>query len=199
MTDSHWRQDRIGAVVDAIYESFGSAASFDSGIYTTEVFSPFYGVYYGQSALNVKPDDLLYLESSFTKNAAVSSIEQPGVELCVYAEDQLGGVDSYSLFMQGPQAIIRAENPQEPSGRELVIFRDSYASSLAPLLLPGYSAVTLVDLRYIRPDLLGAFIEFTDQDVLFLYSATLFNNSDSIKSPPQEEFISPFVARSVIG
>ena len=196
MTDSHWKQDMIGGVVDAIAAGLGSDMRFDADSYERESYSPFYGVYYGQSALNVKPDELVYLVNDTTENAVVTSIEQPGAFLDIYDTNLLGGMDSYNLFMQGPQAIIRAENPYNVSGRELIIIRDSYASSLAPLLLPGYSAVTLVDLRYILPNLLGQFIDFTNQDVLFLYSATLFNNSDSIKSPPQQSFVSPFLARS---
>ena len=196
MTDSHWKQDRIGGVVDAIAEGLGSPLRFDESIYARESYSPFYGVYYGQSALNVKPDEITYLVSSATNDAVVSSVEQPGAILSVYDTNVLGEMDSYNVFMHGPQAIIRAENPGSSTGRELIIIRDSYASSLSPLFLPGYDAVTLVDIRYILPNLLDQFIDFSNQDVLFLYSATLFNNSDSIKSPPQEAFISPFFARS---
>ena len=198
MTDSHWRQDRLGAVVDAIAEGMGSALRFDAGGYSREQYAPFYGVYYGQSALNVAPDEITYLVNDATKNSAVTSIEQPGAVLEVYDTSVLGGMDSYNMFMHGPQAIIRADNPGNTSGRELIIIRDSYASSLSPLFLSGYSAVTLVDLRYIRPDLLSQFIEFTDQDVLFLFSTTLFNNSDSVKAPPQDAFVSPFLARATI-
>ena len=195
-TDSHWRQDRLGVVADALAAGLGSDVHFDLGEYTRESYSPFYGVYYGQSALNIRPDEIVYLVSDTINDSVVTSVEQPGATLGVYDTSALGGMDSYNVFMHGPQAIIRADNPLNTSGRELIIIRDSYASSLSPLLLPGYSAVTLVDLRYIRPDLLSQFIEFSDQDVLFLYSATLFNNSDSIKSPPQESFVSPFLARS---
>ena len=196
MTDSHWKQDRIGGVVDAIAAGLGSPMRFDESMYTQESYSPFYGVYYGQSALNVKPDEITYLVSGETEDAVVTSVEQPGAALSVYDLSVLGEMDSYNMFMLGPQAIVRAENPGSATGRELIIIRDSYASSLSPLFLPGYDAVTLIDLRYILPNLLGQFIDFSNQDVLFLYSTTLFNNSDSIKSPPQDAFISPFFARS---
>ena len=62
-----------------------------------------------------------------------------------------------------------------------MIFRDSYGSSLAPLLTEGYSRVTLVDIRYIHPDAIGEFVEFTDQDVLFAYSALILNSGRSLK------------------
>jgi hypothetical protein len=184
-------------VADAILAGLGSDTRFDLSAYTAKTFAPFYGVYYGQAALNVKPDTLTYLVSDTTENAVVTSIERPGETLPVYDESQLGGMDSYNLFLLGPQAVVRAENPANAGGKELVIFRDSYAGSLSPLLLDGYSAVTLVDLRYIRADLVGDYVDFgAKPDVLFLYSATLFNTSDSIQSPPAEEFVSPFFARS---
>lgn len=178
-TDAHWRQERLGNVVSAIADSFGVDIGADE--YTQERYYPFYGVYYGQSALNVKPDEMVYLTNPAIENAVVTNIERVGEVLSVYDRDQLGGMDSYNVFMEGPAAVVIARNPLNHSGRELIIFRDSYASSLSPLLLGGYGEITLIDLRYIHPDLIGDYVSFGDQDVLFLYSATLFNNSDSIK------------------
>ena len=73
------------------------------------------------------------------------------------------------------------ENPKGPAGKELVLFRDSFDSSLAPLQLDGYSKITLVDLRYVFSHTLGQYVDFTDQDVLFLYSSLLLNNSLALK------------------
>ncbi|MCL2708171.1 MAG: DHHW family protein [Defluviitaleaceae bacterium] len=202
MTDSHWRQDRLAEVVNALAEGMGKDGAFDAGNYTLKAFSPFYGVFYGQSALNVMPDEIVYLVSEVTDNALVRSLEKPGVTIPVYDESALGGIDSYSMFMAGPQAIVTAANPLDATGRGLVIFRDSYASSLSPLLLDGYAELTLVDLRYIRPDLLGEpeivgdYLNFAGKDILFLFSATIFNNSESIQNAPDGGFVSPFFARA---
>ena len=65
--------------------------------------------------------------------------------------------------------------------KELVIFRDSFASSLAPLLLDGYKKITLIDLRYLDSDLLNEYISFSNQDILFLYNTTIINNSNVLK------------------
>ncbi|MDR0326331.1 MAG: hypothetical protein LBI19_09585 [Oscillospiraceae bacterium] len=194
-TDSHWRQERLSGVVDALAAGLG--AVIDPKPYAEQHFDRFYGVYYGQSALNIDPDDLTYLVSETTDNAVVTSVEKPGEIIPVYDLTQLGAMDSYSMFMGGPAAIVTAQNPQNSSGRGLILFRDSYASSLSPLLLDGYSTITLVDLRYVNPEMVGEFVEFTNQDVLFIYSATLFNTSDSVRAPGA--FVSPFVARGRIG
>ena len=62
--------------------------------------------------------------------------------------------------------------------KNLILFRDSYGSSLAPLLASGYRTITLVDLRYLSSDQLDQYIDFEDQDVLFLYR---LNNSLSMR------------------
>ena len=43
------------------------------------------------------------------------------------------------------------ENTENKTGRELVVFRDSFASSFVPLLVEGYDKITLIDTRYISP------------------------------------------------
>ena len=77
--------------------------------------------------------------------------------------------------------MLTIENPDYNGTRELIVFRDSYGSSLIQLLVTGYSKVTVVDTRYISPKLLNQYIEFKDQDVLFMYSTLIINNSTTLK------------------
>ena len=77
--------------------------------------------------------------------------------------------------------MLTIENPDYKGTKELIVFRDSYGSSLIPLLVTGYSKVTVVDTRYISPKLLNQYIEFKDQDVLFMYSTLIINNSTTLK------------------
>ena len=77
--------------------------------------------------------------------------------------------------------MLTIENPDYNGTRALIVFRDSYGSSLIPLLVTGYSKVTVVDTRYISPKLLNQYIEFKDQDVLFMYSTLIINNSTTLK------------------
>jgi len=77
--------------------------------------------------------------------------------------------------------LLRIENPNAKTDRELILFRDSFGSALAPLLLQDYKTVTLVDIRYISSQLLGNFLTFQKQDVLFAYSTLILNNSTTLK------------------
>ena len=85
------------------------------------------------------------------------------------------------MFLSGSLSLITIENPNATTDKELVIFRDSFGSSIAPLLVEGYAKITLVDIRYITSDLVGRFIDFENQDVLFLYSTLVLNNSVTLK------------------
>ncbi len=85
------------------------------------------------------------------------------------------------MYLSGARALLTIENPEAKTDRELIIFRDSFGSSLAPLLVQGYAKVTLVDIRYLRADMLDQVMDFYGQDVLFLYSTLVLNNSSGIK------------------
>ena len=91
------------------------------------------------------------------------------------------GRDPYEMFLSGSLSLITIENPGAGTDKKLVLFRDSFGSSIAPLLICGYSQITLVDIRYIQPDLLGRFIDFPNCDVLFLYSTLVLNHSDTLR------------------
>ena len=59
----------------------------------------------------------------------------------------------------------------------MILFRDSFGSSLVPLLLDNYRKITLVDIRYISSKILEQYIDFNGQDVLFLYSSLVLNQN----------------------
>ena len=85
------------------------------------------------------------------------------------------------LFLSGAAALLTIENPAGEPGKELIVFRDSYGSSLIPLLVKDYAKVTVIDTRYVAPVLLEKLVEFKGQDVLMLYSTLLLNSSFSLK------------------
>ena len=176
-TDSHWRQEYLLPVAQTLTHSMG--VEFKQGSFTQERFDSFYGVYYGHSALNIAPDELIWLVSETTQNAIVTSAERPGRQQ-VYDISRLESVDPYNMFMCGPTPIVTARNRANSGGRNLIIFRDSFSSALSPLLLDSYHTVTLIDLRYTLPNQLND-VDFAGADVLFLYSTGLFNNAGIVR------------------
>ncbi len=179
-TDTHWRQECIGDVAAAIGSAMG--VTLDAEYEQLELPHPFYGVYYGQLALPVKPDSLYYLNNAMLDGCTVTSYDTGlPVEKTVYDMEKADGRDPYEMFLCGSDALLTIENPDAATDKELVVFRDSFGSSLMPLLVESYSKITLVDIRYVQSAAIGSFVTFEDQDVLFLYSTLVLNNSLALK------------------
>lgn len=175
-TDTHWRQEKILDVAQKLGREMGVPLRAD---YTVEQLErPFYGVYHGQFALPLPAEKLYYLRNDLTDGYQVYDYET-GQNLPVYNLE--AGEDLYELFLFGSKSLLTLENPAATTDRELVVFRDSFGSSLIPLLAEGYRRITVVDIRYISPAVLGRFVELKDQDVLFLYNASVLNNSITLK------------------
>ena len=176
-TDTHWRQEAILSAAEKIAEALGVTV----GEFTEKnLNTPFYGVYCGQSALNLRPDEIWVMEADWMADCKVYDAES-GSWGDIYDLPKLEGQDPYEVYLSGSRSLLTIENPNAESDRELIIFRDSFGSSVAPLLVKDYARVTLVDIRYMSPTMLGNFIEFGEQDVLFLYSTLVLNNSETIK------------------
>lgn len=172
-TDSHWRQERILPLAVYMGEKMGVEIPLEYEEKTLDI--PFYGVYKGQISLPKKPDTIRFLT-----NETIEALQVEGAD-AVYDRKKAEGKDPYEFFLSGNQPLVKIKNPGKPEGKRLVVFRDSYASSLMPLLAQGYSEVTMVDLRYMNSLLLEKFVSFENADVLFLYSTSILNHANSMK------------------
>ena len=174
-TDTHWRQERLENVVFTINKSMGNKTSFN---YKENKYSPFYGVYYGQAAINIEPDELIYLTNDYLDNVIVEDLEGNNK---LYDIDALKDLDSYDVFVGGATPFVKIINPNSNSDKELILFRDSFGSSIAPLLVENYKSITLVDMRYMNMSLLKEKVEFKNKDILILYSTLIVNDSSTLK------------------
>ena len=179
-TDTHWRQENLIPAAGVIAEAMGIPAPKPEDFRPTTLEKPFYGVYYGQAALPMEPEDLVILENEWLADCTVYDHET-GKTGKVYDLSKLEGKDLYEVFLSGPKALLTIDNPRGTAGKELVVFRDSFGSAMVPLLMADYAKVTVVDIRYIQMDVLDRFLEFKGQDVLLLYSTLVLNNSETIK------------------
>lgn len=180
-TDIHWKQEKIGEVVKTIALHMNNEPIDIK--YNKLTYDNFYGALYGKIPNNEKPDTITYLIDENTINTKVFDYEK-NQYYKVYEEQNLKNIDSYDIFLGGAKALLIMENKNSKTDKELVIFRDSFGSSLAPLLLPYYKKITLVDLRYINSDYIinNNLIDFdNNQDILFIYGIPIINNSFTLK------------------
>lgn len=177
-TDTHWRQEKIRPAAEKLAEALGFTLSAN---YTEKQLpNDFYGVYYGQAALPMDADKISYVTSEIIEGASVFNAET-GKTGSVYDFEELSGADPYEFFLSGAAALLTIENPAAENEKELIIFRDSFGSSVAPYLIEGYSKITLVDIRYVASSMLGELVDFENADVLFLYSSLVLNESFTLK------------------
>ncbi len=183
-TDSHWSQDKIVDVAEALVSEMNAGATVtpEEG-FEVKTLSPFYGVYFGQAAISLEPDEIKYLTSSGMSESVMTVINDMGKPETypVYTTDMFTNVDPYDVFCAGAKPFITIQNPNASSDRELIVFRDSFGSSIAPLLSNAYSKVTLIDLRYMVPNFAASMADFEGADVLFLYSTGLLNSGRILK------------------
>ena len=179
-TDTHWRQELLPETAGVICEAMGVSSPKAEDYTAVALERPFYGVYYGQAALPMEPETMYILESDLLADCTVYDYET-GKTGAVYDLTKLDSRDLYDVYLSGARALLTIENPHAENDRELIVFRDSFGSSLVPLLVQDYARVTLVDIRYISSDLLGQYLDFHGQDVLMLYSTLILNGSSAMK------------------
>ena len=176
-TDTHWRQEMILPAAQMIADSLGvTVPEFEQ----MSLSRPFYGVYYGQAALPMDPEPMHYLTNAILEGCTVKCHDN-GQESEIYDMTKLGSRDLYDIFLSGGAAVLEISNPAGIEGKELIVFRDSFGSSMVPLLVADYETVWVLDTRYVAPAMLGHFVEFADQDVLFLYSTLILNSSGALR------------------
>lgn len=177
-TDIHWKQEKLDGVVKKMSEVMNF--KYEKQDYQENIYNKFYGGYYGESAINRNPEKLVYLSNEELNNVSVKYLENDELKK-VYNESKLTGMDSYDVYLDGASSFIEITNDSSSSKKELVIFRDSFGSSIAPLLIPYYHKITLIDTRYITSENYNQLIKFTNQDVLFLYNTVVVNSSFALR------------------
>lgn len=177
-TDTHWRQEKILDTARALAAGMGVDLEWEYE--EKAIDKPFYGVYHGQSALPLKAEEIKYLWNDGFDSVTVYNYEAEDYSP-IYDLERADGLDPYEVFLSGPRSLMVLENPNATTDKELIIFRDSYGSSIAPLLIEGYKKITLVDIRYLASQLVGNFVDFEGKDVLFLYSTLVLNNATTLK------------------
>ncbi len=180
-TDTHWRQEKIIDVAQRLGEKMGVTLA---GSYQENTLpNLFAGVYYGQSGIpGLEKEPLIYLTNDILNGCTVKTLNMNGqkVEMSMYDMEKAEGKDLYETFLSGTVGYIEITNPNATTDKELVIFRDSFGSSLSPLLVEAYAKVTIIDTRAMNSSIIPRYVRFRNQDVLFIYSTLVLNNGTDL-------------------
>ena len=178
-TDPHWRQECLVDVAQTLLQAMGGQLTEDFQENTVD--TPFLGSYAAKTDVPLTADTLRYLTDAVLDACTVYDYETEAQETLY----DLAAVDTdtpYDLYLQGSKSLLRVDSPLSASEETLVVFRDSFGSSLIPLLAQHYRTIYAVDIRYLSSQLLGRFLTLDGgEDVLFLYSTMVLNNSRTMK------------------
>ena len=178
-TDHHWTT--LGAYYG--YTALAKAMGFEPvplRDYTeTLVTDAFYGSAWSAAGFSwVAPDSIsTYVPQG---DAIITNYPQrqpePGV---MYDESKLELLNKYPYFFGGntPLLTIETGHSEAPS---LLILRDSYMDSLSPYLLPHFSTIHILDLRYYQTGLKAYLTEHPVDQILVCYSVNNFTQDGNI-------------------
>lgn len=176
-TDLHWRQECLEPVRSRLLQEMDNIGDFSLEYIQQLATDSFAGSYLLTSGYRVTPDKLICLNHDNLQQVTVWDYEKEKY-MSVYTMERVGEGDDYDVFLGGAKALLTLENAHAASDKELIIFRDSYTSSLAPLLVDSYSKITLVDVRYTKPAYALSRIKWNEKtQVLFLYQAMTLNGN----------------------
>ena len=179
-TDMHWKQENLQDIVENIEKELDADIKSDID-YEVESLGDFFGSYYTKiENNNILSDELKYLNNSVIKNCKVYNEETKTEEKIYNLEKVNESKNKYDLFLSGATAITTITNEKANTDKKLILFRDSFGSSIAPLLVKDYKELILIDIRYVNSTILENYIDFNkykEADVLFLYSSRVINKS----------------------
>lgn len=174
-TDTHWKEERLFKVVNKLSKEMNFNITNN---YSFKRISDFNGTYSSRIVRKDIKDEIYILDN--VNDINVYNFETNGYEK-VYDLMKLNSLDKYNVYLSGSVSLLKIESMNTNSAKELIVFRDSYGSSLIPLMMNGYKSITVVDTRYISPSMLSNYIDFNNKDILFLYSTLLINDSFTLK------------------
>lgn len=176
-SDTHWKEERLEKVAEKLGKVL--EVTLDNN-YNLEEVTEFNGVYGSRLILKGELDKIVTVHNEYIDEALVTDLVT-NKQMNIYDKKKISSLDKYDIYLDGANSLIKIFNPLSNNNRKLIIFRDSYSSSLAPLLISGYQEIILVDTRYISPKILRNYIDFNGADILFLYGVLMANDSYSIR------------------
>ncbi|WP_281942412.1 DHHW family protein [Paenibacillus tyrfis] len=179
-TDHHWTTRGAFYAYQELSKRMGLTPKKEEDFTIRTVTDEFYGSLYSKSGFrHVEPDSIELYMPKAGGSCTVEYVEEGRTSDSMYAMDNLGKKDKYTVFFDGNHSLIRITTGLR-NGTKLLVIKDSYANSLIPFLTPHFSEIYVVDPRYYEKDLKALIQERHIRDVLLLYNANTFFEDPSL-------------------
>ena len=177
LTDHHWNDNGVRRAYEAFCREAGVQPAGTDSFIRTE-YSPFTGTTQARAGIPAaQADTLVCMEPAFPVILEVKETGESYDHLVF--PDKAATYDGYEVYLDGNHGMLTVRNPAADG--KLLVFRDSFASSLIPYLSANYGEIIAVDVRYYAGTFRDALEAAGEPDeILFLYSLDSLANDTSI-------------------
>ena len=169
-TDHHWTSEGAYAAYRLFMEAAGRAALPYDGFYH-HTAAGYVGSTRSRAALWLTTPDVLTIDEPMDTAVRVTFSDDKTTYDSLFFYGHLEEYDWYPLFLDGNHPITVVENGNAAADAPtLLMVKDSFGNTLAPLLVPSYGKIVLVDPRYYRKSVADLCAEYGADEILFCYS-----------------------------
>lgn len=178
-TDHHWTSRGAAYGFNAAAKQLEiEGLVSDYKIYT--VATDFSGTLASRSGYHKVKDTVeVYQPENVEYQYLVSDSDNEEKRPTIYDRKALEGKDKYQVFFGGNHAMVDIVTTND-NQRRLLVFKDSYANSFVPFLIPYYNEIIMIDARYYYENVNMLIENKGITDVLFLYNMDTFLNDNSL-------------------
>ncbi len=177
-TDHHWNLQGAYMAYAACCEADGLPV-YALDTFERSAYPGFLGTTRSRSGLPALRSDVL--ECAEPKGPVTMTVPEDGktYDHLIFPE-RAETYDGYAVYLDGNHGMLEIENPDAPGGT-LLVYKDSFANCLLPLLAADYRRIVAVDARYYG----GTFSQAAEaagkvDKVLFVYSPDSMINDTSV-------------------
>lgn len=178
LTDHHWTS--LGAKI--AFEQIAAQMKIKDVVKEYEIVRAaenFTGTLASKSGSYASKDTV---EAYLPKTDVIYAVEYVGTgekSASIYRSEALQNNDKYTLFFGGNHPRIDIQTTAQ-TGRNLLVFKDSYFNCLAQFMWPYFDSITIIDPRYYY-DYAGDVIQQENiTDILYVYNADTFGTDKSL-------------------
>ncbi len=176
-TDHHWNLAGAYRAYEAVCRTAGLPA-FSLEEFEQTRFQGFYGTTRSRSGLPAFRGDVLECAEP-GKNIRMITDDEEIYDHLIFPE-RAKTYDGYAVYLDGNHGTVEILNPDAPGGT-LLVYKDSFANCLLPLLAADYQRIVAVDARYCSETFSEAAAAAGKVDrVLFVYSADSLVNDTAV-------------------
>ena len=166
-TDHHWTLEGAYLAYACFCEKAGKKA-YPLETFLRQSFSGFSGTTASRSGLIWGEKDTL--DCAEPSGSVTMTVRESGetYDHLIFPE-QASGWDGYAVYLNGNHGMLEIRNPAAEGG-VLLVFKDSFANCLLPLLAANYQKIIAVDARYWNENFSQVLKTAESDEILFCYS-----------------------------